>query len=110
MTEEVHYKLLRLLEQNPEATQREISLELGISLGKVNYCLRALVQKGHLKAENFKNSKNKAAYLYVLTPRGVSAKGKIAMSYLNRKLIEYEDLRMEIEQIKGELRGTSGYV
>lgn len=107
MTEEAHYKLLRLLDQNPQASQREIAAELGISLGKVNYCLQALIEKGHVKAEDFKNSKNKAAYLYLLTPRGVKAKGKIAVRYLGRKLDEYEDLRVEIEQLRSELKGPA---
>ncbi|MFV8819138.1 MarR family EPS-associated transcriptional regulator [Haliea sp. E17] len=103
LTEEAHYKLLRLLEANPSATQREIAKELGVSLGKVNYCLQALVEKGHVKAKNFKNSQNKAAYLYLLTPRGVRAKAGITAAYLQRKLDEYEALRGEIEELKAEM-------
>ena len=107
MTEDTHYKLLRLLETNPQATQREIARELGISLGRVNYCLQALIDKGQVKARNFKNSRNKAAYLYLLTPRGVKAKGKISLDYLNRKLAEYEQLENEIASLRAELGHTA---
>ena len=103
MTEEANYKLLRLLEQNPHATQREIAGELGISVGKVNYCIQGLIEKGHLKAQNFKNSRNKAAYLYLLTPKGVKAKARITTAYLQRKLEEYEGLRVEIEMLQAEM-------
>ena len=102
MNQEAHYKLLKLLEQNPHASQREIAAELGVSLGKVNYCLKALIDKGHIKAKNFKNSRNKAAYLYLLTPKGVKAKAQITTAYLQRKIEEYEDLRDEIEQLQAE--------
>ena len=77
MTDEAHYKILRILESNPGMSQRDIARELGVSLGKVNYCLKALVQKGHVKAKNFKNSQNKAGYLYLLTPGGVKAEAVI---------------------------------
>ena len=103
MNDEAHYKLLKLLEQNPQATQRELATALGVSLGKVNYCLKALIDKGHVKAENFRNSDNKAAYLYLLTPRGIRAKAKISVQYLERKLQEYEALRTEIEELRSEL-------
>ena len=108
MTEDAHYKLLKLLEQNPEASQREMAHELGVSLGKVNYCLRALIDKGHVKAKNFKNADNKAAYLYLLTPRGVKAKSRITTAYLLRKLEEYESLRAEIEELQMEVDGLGG--
>lgn len=107
MTEEAQYKLLRLLEHNPHATQREIAGELGVSLGKVNYCLQALIEKGLIKARNFKNSRNKAAYLYLLTPRGVKAKTKISLSYLNQKVAEYEQLESEIASLRAELGRTA---
>lgn len=100
MQEDTHYKLLQVLEKNPQASQREIAEALGISLGKVNYCLNALIEKGHIKAQNFKNSRNKAAYLYLLTPRGVKAKTRITAAYLQRKLAEYEGLRVEIEALQ----------
>jgi EPS-associated MarR family transcriptional regulator len=103
MTEEAHYKLLKLLEQNPRATQRELAAELGVSLGKVNYCLKALVDKGHVKARNFKNADNKIAYLYLLTPKGIKAKSRISVAYLQRKMDEYETLRAEIEELRLEV-------
>ena len=108
MTEDAHYKLLRLLDENPRATQREIAEALGVSLGKVNYCLKALMAKGHIKARNFKNSNNKAAYLYLLTPTGAKAKAAITASYLKNKLVEYEALREEIEQLQAEVGLDAG--
>ncbi len=102
-TTETHLKLLRHLEENPDVTQRELARELGISLGKANYCLKALINKGLVKAKNFKNSANKRAYLYVLTPQGIDAKARISVRFLQRKMEEYEALRQEIEQLKTEL-------
>ncbi len=101
--QETHLNLLRHLEENPNITQRELAKELGISLGKANYCLKALINKGLIKAKNFKNSANKRAYLYVLTPKGIEAKARISVRFLHRKMQEYEDLRQEIEQLKTEL-------
>ena len=103
MTEETHYQVLKILEQNPRISQRELAKEMGVSLGKVNYCLKALIDKGMVKAKNFKNSANKRAYYYVLTPRGIEAKARISMSFLQRKMEEYEVLREEIEELKAEL-------
>jgi MarR family transcriptional regulator, temperature-dependent positive regulator of motility len=105
MTEEAHYKILRLLEANPGISQRDIARELGVSLGKVNYCLKALLEKGHIKSQNFKNSQNKAAYLYLLTPRGVKAKARITAAYLQRKIADYEAIKAEIEQLQAEVAG-----
>jgi EPS-associated MarR family transcriptional regulator len=102
LSEEVRYKLLRLLEPNPSLSQREVARELGISLGKVNYCLKALVNKGLIKAANFKNSKNKAAYMYLLTPRGLEEKARVTTRFLQIKMQEYKALRQEIEQIRQE--------
>ena len=99
----MNYQLLKLIEQNPELSQRQLAESLGVSLGKANYCLRALIDKGLVKAKNFKNSSNKAAYLYLLTPRGVEAKAKISVRFLARKVEEYEALRVEIEELKVEL-------
>ena len=101
--QETHLKLLRHLEENPDVTQRELAKELGISLGKANYCLQALIIKGLIKAKNFKNSANKRAYLYILTPQGIEAKARISVRFLHRKIEEYEALRQEIEQLKTEL-------
>jgi EPS-associated MarR family transcriptional regulator len=102
LSEEVRYKLLRLLEPNPTLSQREVARELGISLGKVNYCLKALMNKGLIKAANFKNSRNKTAYLYLLTPHGLEEKARITRRFLQIKIQEYEALRQEIEQITRE--------
>ena len=102
LSEEVRYKLLKLLEPNPHLSQREVAKELGISLGKVNYCLRALVDKGWIKAANFKNSRNKTAYMYLLTPRGIDAKTRVTARFLQRKVREYEALRTGIEQLRIE--------
>ena len=103
MQEEVRYKLLNILEYNPEATQRELARELGVSVGKINYCMTALIEKGLIKANNFKNSKNKRAYTYLLTPRGIEEKARITVRFLKRKMDEYEALRQEIEQLKREV-------
>lgn len=101
---EVQYKVMRVLEANPTMSQRDVAKELGISLGKVNYCLRALIGKGWIKAANFKNNKNKAAYMYLLTPRGASQKGRMAVEFLQIKKREYDALRAEIEQYKSEVK------
>src|SRR5215510_12040806 len=89
--EEMHYKLMRLVEANPTMSQRDVARELGVSLGKVNYCLRALMQKGWIKATNFKNSHNKAAYMYLLTPRGIERKASLTVRFLKLKMQEYEE-------------------
>ena len=102
LTDEMRYKLMRLLDANPGMSQRDVARELGISLGKANYCLQALVRKGWIKATNFKNSQNKAAYMYLLTPRGLESKTSLAMQYLQVKIREYEALRVEIEQMRQE--------
>ena len=103
MTEDTHYQVLKILEQNPQISQRELAREMGVSLGKVNYCLKALMDKGLVKVSNFKNSANKWAYFYVLTPRGIEAKAKISVRFLQRKLEEYEALRAEIEVLQAEV-------
>jgi EPS-associated MarR family transcriptional regulator len=107
---DVHYKLMRLLEARPELSQRDIARELGISLGKANYCLQALIRRGLVKVGNFTNSHNKAAYMYLLTPRGIERKATLAVRFLKEKMREYEALRVEIEQMRREagLRGDAG--
>jgi EPS-associated MarR family transcriptional regulator len=100
--DESHYKLMRLLEVNPEMSQRDLARELGISLGKVNYCLRALIHKGWIKANNFTNSQNKAAYMYLLTPRGIEEKASLTLRFLQSRIREYEALRAEIRQMRRE--------
>ena len=102
-TSETHLRVLRRIEANPEITQRELAQELGVSLGKVNYCLKSLIQKGWVKANNFKNSKNKSAYVYLLTPKGIERKAQITVRYLRWKLHEYEMLKKEIDQLKTEV-------
>jgi EPS-associated MarR family transcriptional regulator len=99
-------KLLREIEITPEMTQRELSSRLGISLGKVNFLLKALIDKGHVKVDNFRNSKNKAAYLYYLTPKGIEEKAKITYRFLRRKLREYDELEKEIRRLKREVSET----
>jgi len=102
-TSETHLRVLRRIEANPEITQRELAQELGVSLGKVNYCLQALIQKGWVKANNFKNSNHKTAYAYLLTPQGIERKAQITRDFLRRKLHEYEMLKQEIDQLKTEV-------
>ena len=103
VSEEMRYKLLRVLEANPEMSQRALARELGVSLGKVNFCLQALIQKGLVKAKNFSNSDNKVAYMYLLTPRGMEQKAGLAIRYLKAKTAEYEALRAEIAQLQREI-------
>ena len=85
-TQETHLKVLRHLEDNPSVSQRELAAALGISLGKTNYCLKALISTGMVKAKNFKNSANKRAYLYILTPKGMETKARISMKFLKRNI------------------------
>jgi EPS-associated MarR family transcriptional regulator len=106
LTDEMRYRLMRLFEANPRMSQRDAARELGISLGKVNYCLRALVRKGLIKATRFKNSRNKAAYTYLLTAHGIEAKANLTVRFLRIKMQEYEALRTEIEQIRRETEGV----
>jgi EPS-associated MarR family transcriptional regulator len=103
LTEEVRYKLLRLLHANPNLSQRDVARALGISLGKVNYCISALVDKGWIKASNFKNSRNKAAYIYLLTPRGFDERARVTARFLRTKMQEYEVLESEIRQLRSEV-------
>jgi EPS-associated MarR family transcriptional regulator len=104
LTDEVRYRLLKILGTHPEMSQRDVARELGISLGKVNYCLKSLMARGWIKATNFKNSKNKVAYMYLLTPRGIEAKATVTLRFLQGKMQEYESLRAEIELIREEAR------
>lgn len=93
---------MRLLGAQSELTQREVASSLGVSLGKANYVIRALIEKGLVKAENYRNSDNKLAYFYLLTPSGIAAKAELTKSFLARKMREYEELRQEIERLKKE--------
>jgi len=94
--------VLREIDAYPEMTQRTLSLRLGLSLGKINFLVKALIEKGLIKVENFKNSKNKSAYLYSLTPHGFEEKTKATYLFLKRKIEEYEKLEVEIKQLKKE--------
>jgi EPS-associated MarR family transcriptional regulator len=105
MDDSTNYHLLKTLESNPELTQRDIAREMGISLGKANYCLRALMDKGFVKARNFKNSRKRSAYAYILTPKGAEEKARVTYRFLKRKLREYEELKQEIEELKQECEG-----
>lgn len=102
LTDEYRYKILKLVESRPEISQRELAAELGISLGKTNYCLKALIEKGLLKASNFKNNNNKLAYMYLLTPKGLEEKAVITGRFLKRKIQEYEALEAEIKLLRKE--------
>ena len=103
MSEERNLNALRLLQENPAMSQRELAQELGISLGAANYCLKALVDKGWVKLENFQKNPNKLGYLYLLTPMGIAAKTTLTARFLRRKLTEYEKLKAEIEILKSEV-------
>jgi len=103
LSEETRYRLLKTLEANPTASQRELARELDISLGKVNYCLKALVDKGWVKMGNFRRNPDKGTYAYLLTPKGAAEKARVTMSFLQRKLTEYESIKDEIAQLQREV-------
>jgi len=103
VNEEIRYKLLKILDQNPSISQRELSRELGVSVGKVNYCMQALKERGLVKARNFKNNPNKKGYLYVLTPKGIEEKAYVAKNFLKHKLTEFNQIQQEIESLKKEV-------
>jgi EPS-associated MarR family transcriptional regulator len=102
LTDEYRYKILKLVSDRPEISQRELAQELGVSLGKVNYCLKALIGKGLVKVSNFRNNNNKLAYMYLLTPSGIEEKSAITLSFLKWKMQEYEALQAEIEELRSE--------
>jgi EPS-associated MarR family transcriptional regulator len=102
LTDEYRYKILKILEANPEISQRDLARELDISLGRVNFCLKALIEKGLLKATNFRNSQNKLAYMYLLTPSGIEEKSLMTAKFLKIKMLEYANLEAEIDQLRRE--------
>ena len=104
--EETHYHLLKLIQENPHITQRQLAEMMGVSVGKVNYCIKALVAVGHVKLNNFKESKNKLGYMYVLTPKALKEKGQITMLFLQQRQEQYEQLKQEIEELKDQLRSS----
>ena len=103
MSDQRQLDAMRLLETNPQMTQRELAEALGVSLGAANYCLKALVEKGWVKLENFQNNPNKLGYLYLLTPMGIAAKATLTARFLRQKSAEYEALKAEIEQLQSEM-------
>jgi EPS-associated MarR family transcriptional regulator len=102
LQEDTVFRVMRLLQENPDFTQRELAEKLGISVGGLNYCLKALMEKGMVKMKNFAHSKNKFGYVYVLTPSGMAEKAAITHRFLQRKMDEYEALRAEIEALQSE--------
>lgn len=102
LTDEYRYKILKLIELKPKLTQRELARDLGVSLGKANFCLKGLIEIGLIKVTNFRNSQNKLAYMYLLTPAGIEAKSSITIRFLKAKMQEYELLQAEISLIMQE--------
>ena len=93
-----HFELLRKIQKNPESSQRQLAEDLGFSLGKLNYCLKALQEKGLVKLENFKKNPKKLNYFYVLTPEGIAEKSKLTINFMKRKMKEYDELKKELEE------------
>ena len=93
-----HFDLLRKIKERPASTQRELASELGFSLGKLNYCLKSLKKKGHIKLKNFQNNKNKINYAYILTPKGLTIKTKLTVNFMKRKMEEYDELAKELKK------------
>jgi len=106
--EDLRFRVLRLLQENPELSQREISTALGVSFGGVNYCLHALAEKGMIKVRNFRASNNKLRYAYVLTPQGIAEKAALTGRFLRRKMAEYEALKAEIAAVRSEIGDALG--
>ena len=100
--EDTHFRVLRLLQENPTSSQRDIAKALGLSLGGVNYCLNALVDKGFVKMRNFREAEDKRKYMYLLTPKGIAEKTALTGRFLARKMLEYEALKAEIETVQEE--------
>ncbi|CAJ0809892.1 hypothetical protein LMG19087_00589 [Ralstonia wenshanensis] len=106
LQEDTYFRVMHILQENPDLTQRELAERLGISVGGLNYCLKALTEKGLVKMKNFAHSKNKFGYVYVLTPSGLAEKAAITHRFLQRKMEEYEALRAEIEALKSEFEAN----
>lgn len=103
ITDEVRYRLLTYLAEHPDTTQRALADALDVSLGKAHYCLNALMRRGLVKMRNFRNSRNKGAYVYVLTPKGIEEKINVTYAFLRRKMAEYDNLKVEIERLSAEV-------
>lgn len=106
--EDTYFRVLHILKENPDLTQRELAGKLGVSVGSLNYCLKALIDKGWVKMHNFSQSKNKFGYIYVLTPQGIAEKAFLTSRFLKRKKAEFEALRAEIESLRTEETFSSG--
>ena len=105
--EDTYFRVMRILNVSPDITQRELAAEHGLSLSGLNYCLKALIDKGWVKIQNFSNNKNKLGYAYLLTPTGIVQKASLTSSFLHRKMKEYEALKQEIKQMKQEVNSQS---
>ena len=106
MNDEISYKLLKLIEAEPHLSQREIAQEMGVSLGKTNYCLKALIDKGFIKLQNFYKNNKKSTYIYFLTPKGIEEKAEVTYRFLQRKIDEYEKIKVEITNLQNETKMT----
>ena len=104
MDDALRYQILKRLQEDPNISQRDLAKDLDMSVGKVNYCIKGLIDKGWVKANNFKNSNNKLAYAYLLTPRGLEEKARVTMSFLKHRMIEHEKLEKEIEELRKEVK------
>lgn len=103
LNDETRYQLLKQLQENPDMSQRDLAREVGVSLGKVNYCLRALMEKGCVKVINFKNSRNKRGYLYQLTPHGLEEKARLTLLFLKIKRAQYKAIKAELDALQREV-------
>jgi EPS-associated MarR family transcriptional regulator len=106
--DEIHYKLLKVLQETPDVTQRELAARLGVSLGKANYCLRAVIGRGWVKMGNFRRNPNKMGYVYLLTPCGIEEKARFAVRFLRHKLHEFDVLKADIERLQLEVESSAG--
>ena len=104
--EDTYFRVMRILQENPDLTQRELAEKLGVSVGGLNYCLNALMDKGWVKMQNFQNSKNKFKYVYLLTPQGIAEKVALTSRFLERKMREYENLKVEIESLHQDVQSA----
>ncbi len=102
--EDTYFRVMRILQENPDLTQRELAEKLGVSIGGLNYCLKALMDKGWVKMQNFQNSKNKFKYVYLLTPQGIAERLALTSRFLDRKMQEYEALKAEIESLHQDVQ------
>ena len=102
LQEDTYFRVMRILQENPDLTQRELADRLGVSVGGLNYCLKALMEKGWVKMQNFSHSKNKFGYVYLLTPAGLAEKASLTSQFLKRKSQEYEALKAEIESLQSD--------